>query len=121
VRSRRNISEGMKEWALLGWYAMAAFTVVRTRCCPSASPLQLPEVHGCPSMADALAGIATAAGATADPADEALRKSVDAYTDAVHCVVRSGNAFRFGRVGYPQGGEDTTFMHFLSHAVSAKR
>jgi hypothetical protein len=111
----------MKEWALLGWYEMAAFSVVRARCCPSAPPLQLPEAHGCAPMPDVLAGIAAAATATADPADKALKKAVDAYTDAIHCVVRSGNATRFGRVGNPQGGEDTTFMHFLSHVVTAGR
>jgi hypothetical protein len=121
VRNHRNISDGMKEWALLGWYEMAAFSVVRARCCPSASPLQLPEVHGCAPMADVLAGITAAAAATADPEDKALKKAVDAYTDAVHCFVRSGNASRFGRVRNPQGGEDTTFMRFLSQVVAAKR
>jgi hypothetical protein len=121
VRSHRNLSEGMKEWALLGWYEPAAFSVIRARCCPSAPPLQLPEVRGCTPVPDLLAGISTAAAATRDPADKALKKAVDAYTSNVYCIVRSGIAARFGRVGNPQGGEDTTFMRFLGQVVAAKR
>src|SRR5262249_38317751 len=109
VRARRNISEGMREWALLGWYETAAFSVIRSRWCPSAPPLQLPEVRGCTPMPEVLGQLAAAAGSTSDPADKALKKAVDAFTDDVHCIVRSGNAARFGRVGNPRGGEDTTF------------
>jgi hypothetical protein len=111
----------MKEWALLGWYELAAFSVIRARCCPSPPPLQLPEVRGCTPVPDLLAGISAAAAATTDPADKALKKAVDAYTSNVYCIVRSGIAARFGRVGNPQGGEDTTFMRFLGQVVAAKR
>jgi hypothetical protein len=122
VRSHRNnISDGMREWALLGWYETAAFAVVRGRCCPGAAPLKLPETGACTPLPEVLAGISTAAAATTDPADKALKKAVDAYTSDVHCIVRSGIAARFGRVGNPQGGEDTTFMRFLGQVVAAKR
>jgi len=30
-----HVSEGMKEWALSGWYQLATFAVVRSRCCMS--------------------------------------------------------------------------------------
>jgi hypothetical protein len=43
VRTRRNLSEGMKEWALLGWYEMAAFTVIQARCCPALPRPKLPD------------------------------------------------------------------------------
>src|SRR5262249_45374742 len=116
-----NISEGMREWALLGWYELAAYSVMRERCCPSPPPLQLPEVRGCTPMPEVLSGISAAAAATTDPEDRALKKAVDAYTNNVYCISRSGIAARFGRVGPPQGGEDTTFMRFLRRAVTAKR
>jgi hypothetical protein len=121
VRARHNASEGMKEWALLGWYEMAAFSVVRARCCPSPPKLQLPEVISCAALPDLLDGIASTAKATTDPADKGLRHAVDALTTAIHCVVRSGAAVRYGRVGNPQGGEDTTLMHFLSRVVTSER
>src|SRR5262249_21090343 len=84
VRAHHNVSEAMKEWALLGWYEMASFAVLQAHCCPSVAPLKLPEVHGCPSMPDALAAIASAAGATSDPADKALKKIVETYTNDIH-------------------------------------
>ncbi len=122
VRAHRNMSDGMKEWALLGWYEPAAFSVLRAHCCPSASPQKLPEVpRGCAPVSEAFAEIAAAAAATSDPADKALRKAVDAYTDDIHCIVRAGIAARFGRVGNPQGGEDTMFLRFLARVVAAKR
>jgi hypothetical protein len=121
VRSHRNISDGMKEWALLGWYEVPAFAVVRARCCPGAPALKLPETPGCSPVAELLGGITAATAATTDPADKALKKAVDAYTSNLYCIVRSGVAARFGRVGNPQGGEDTTFMRFLGQVVAAKR
>jgi hypothetical protein len=122
VRAHKNMTDGMKEWALLGWYELAAFSVLRAQCCPGAPPQKLPELpRGCTPVPDALGEIAAAARATSEPADPALKKAVDAYTDDVHCVVRAGLATRFGRVGNPQGGEDTTFMRFLGRVVAAKR
>ena len=122
VSAHKNMSEGMREWALLGWYELAAFSVLRAHCCPSASPLQPPEVpRGCTPVSDALGVIATAAAGTSDPGDASLKKAVDAYTDDIHCIVRAGIAARFGRVGNPQGGEDTTFLRFLGRVVAAKR
>jgi hypothetical protein len=121
VRAGKNISTAMQEWALLGWYEMAAFSVLRSRCCPGAPAIELPEARGCMPMAEALGGIGTAAAATTDPGDAALKKAVDAYTNDIHCVVRSGLAARFGRVGNPEGGEDTMFMRFLGRVVAAKR
>ncbi len=121
VRARHNVSLGMKEWALLGWYEMAAFSVIRSRCCASPPKLQVPEVGTCAPIPEILDGVAAAAKATTDPADKALRHAVDAFTTAIHCIVRSGVAARYGRVGNPQGGEDTTFMHFLSRVVTSER
>jgi hypothetical protein len=121
VRAHHHVSEGMKEWALLGWYEMSAFSVIQAHCCPSAAPLRLPEVPGCEPLQETFAGITTAVGATSDPSDKTLKRAVDAYTTNIHCIVRRGMATRFGRVGNPQGGEDTTFMRLLGRVVTAKR
>jgi hypothetical protein len=121
VRAHHNVSDGMKEWAILGWYEMAAFSVIQAQCCPSAAPVKLPEIHGCRSLPEAFSAISAAARAASDPSDKALKKAVEAYTNDIHCIVRAGNANRFGRVGNPQGGEDTAFMHVLGRVVAAKR
>ncbi len=122
VRSHHNLSDGMKEWALLGWYELPAVALVRSRCCPaSAPPLALPDTGACPPITQVLGTLATAAAATSDPSDKALQKAVDGYTTDVYCAVRSGFAHRFGRRDKPEGGEDTTFAKFLARFVKAKR
>jgi hypothetical protein len=121
VRVGHNLSDGMREWALLGWYELPTVAMIRARCCPAAAPLELPETRSCTPMADILSGLATAAQAATDPADKTLQKAVDAYTSEVYCVVRSGIAHRFGRRDKPEGGEDTTFQRFLARFVKARR
>src|SRR5262249_44050408 len=87
VRPRRATSDGMKEWALLGWYEVPAIAIIRARCCASAPPLVLPEVpRWCTPMGDALGQLEAAALAATDPADKDLRKAVDAYTNNIYCV-----------------------------------
>jgi hypothetical protein len=121
VRTHRNMSDGMREWALLGWYELPAVALLRARCCPSAPPLALPDARGCSPVADVLGAIASAAAAAEGPADKALQKAVDGYTSETYCAVRSGIAHRFGRRDKPEGGEDTTFARFLARFVKTKR
>ncbi len=122
VRAHKNESEGMREWALLGWYELAAFSVIRGRCCPSPPPLKMAEVpRSCAPVPEVLAAIDEAIVSAADVSDERLRKAVDAYTHDVYCIVRTGIAARFGRIDNPQGGEDTAFKGFLGRVIQAKR
>ena len=34
------LTDGMREWAGLGWYEAAAYGVLRARCCPTPAPLK---------------------------------------------------------------------------------
>jgi hypothetical protein len=110
----------MREWALLGWYELAAVSLLRARCCPSARPFEWPEARACKPMAEALAPLDRAALAAPDPSDKALKDAVDAYTHEVYCIARSGVAHRFGRRDKPEGGEDTAFSRFVAGFVKAK-
>jgi eukaryotic-like serine/threonine-protein kinase len=121
VRGHRTVSDGMREWALLGWYEIPAASLVRSRCCPSPEPLEFPETKACKPMAEVLAPLDHATAATSDPADQTLRDAVDAYTRDVYCIVRSGIAHRFGRKDKPEGGEITAFTHFLGRFLKVKR
>jgi hypothetical protein len=121
VRGHHTVSDGMREWALLGWYEIPAVSLVRSRCCPSPHPLEFPDTKACKPMPEILASLDRVASATSDPADQTLRDAVDAYTREIYCVVRSGIAHRFGRKDKPEGGEITAFMHFLGRFVKTKR
>jgi eukaryotic-like serine/threonine-protein kinase len=122
VRAHRNDSGGAREWALLGWYEIAAFSMMRGHCCASPPPLEVPEVpRSCAPLPGVLAEIDAAIRSAADVSDERLGKAVDAYTRDAYCIVRTGMATRFGRIGNPQGGEDTAFKKFLARAVASKR
>ena len=69
----RIVSDGMREWAIVGWYGMAAFAAVRATCCPSSSPeLHIPFKDATCDLDGALKRIATAAtSATAEDTEVA--------------------------------------------------
>jgi len=116
--SNRAPSEGMKEWAMLGWYDMAAFAVMRGRCCASAPPIALPPTPGgCEPIADLLneLGAAVASGGETKATDV-----VDRYGNAARCVTRGGAGSLFGRIRGPQGGEATAFAKTLARALPAR-
>jgi serine/threonine-protein kinase len=100
----RKVTEGMKEWSVLGWYEMAAFAIIRRRCCAAPQPLSLPApTGGCKPLdraLDDLGDAATTAGAD-------LEAALGAYTKAIHCAVSSGHASTYGQQGRPRGGEET--------------
>ncbi len=122
VSARKHESEGMQEWAFLGWYELAAFSVMRGRCCASPPPLKMAEVpKSCEPVPEVFASIDRAVAKATSASDDDLQKAVDAYTHDVYCIVRTGIAARFGRVDRPQGGEDTAFKRFLERVIKAKR
>ena len=44
-RGDSGVTQGMREWATMGWYGMAAFTVLRARCCEDPTSLATPTSH----------------------------------------------------------------------------
>jgi eukaryotic-like serine/threonine-protein kinase len=118
----RGVSDATKEWAVLGWYEMAAFTVIRAQCCPSPPPLELPKEPGsCTPLAKALNELGDAVAATTGPGDRALEKSVKRFARSIQCTVRVGAASRYGRRGKPDGGEQTGFKKTLARVIGQKR
>jgi hypothetical protein len=115
----RPVSEGMREWALLGWYELAAFAVVRAHCCSQPGPIAMPAAEGgCVPIDTALNELAAAANrGTAVEVDEALAR----YTGAVNCITRYGEAKLVSRYPKLAGGEDTSFKKMLARVVTASQ
>jgi hypothetical protein len=119
----RGVSDATREWAVLGWYEMAAFSVLRAHCCPSPPPLDLPETSSkrCAPLDRVLNELTEAVAASSDPEDPAVEKAARGFTRTVQCVVRVGEASRYGRVGKPDGGEETAFRKTLARVTRQKR
>jgi hypothetical protein len=105
---RGTVTDAMKIFSRIGWYAMPAFAVVRAGCCPDAKPIELPE-DKC-SMSSALRDVGDAVEAAKDVA-EPLKK----YTESIHCELNHGGAKLLRRAERPVGGEDTAFLELVKH------
>lgn len=105
-------TDAMKIFARIGWYDMAAFSVVRAGCCENAKPLALPAPSkGCGAMDEALRDVGSAVVA-ARSYDDSLKK----YTAAIHCEMNAGKGAILHHPSRPAGGEDSAFGE-LVHAV----
>ena len=107
-------SPGMKEWAVLGFYELAAYAVLRGRCCPGGETFSAPDSPGCPSMNEALAKIASVS--KKDSSDEDAKAAQKAFVGSVKCISQSKASKTFG--GYPDlaGGEGSNFVKTLDRA-----
>jgi hypothetical protein len=100
------VTDAMKIFSRIGWYALPAFAVVRAGCCPDPKPLALPGEH-C-AMSSALHDVGDAVLGAKD-VTEPLKK----YTDSIHCELNHGGAKMLRRAERPQGGEDTAFLELV--------
>ncbi|NUP11893.1 MAG: hypothetical protein HOW73_38085 [Polyangiaceae bacterium] len=108
-------SAGMKEWAVLGFYELAAYSVLRGRCCPAEPTIDVPaSPDKCEPMADGLVKLAKAA--KPGVSDDDAKTATKSYADAVKCVVRNKSTKSFGGHPSPSGGEGTIFQKTLDRA-----
>lgn len=116
----RLVSDGMREWAIMGWYGMGAFAILRSTCCPSAPELRIPfKVPGCDieaAMKD-LAAAVTSKTAT----DDEVKTALEAYTKAAKCTSRAGAVDSFGQKGPIQEGELVTVQKTITRARAAAK
>lgn len=113
---RGKVTGGMKEWALLGFYELAAYAVLRDRCCSAnAPPLDLPVSPGkCPPLTDSLGEVARASRPGSDA--KAVSPAVDTFDEAVRCITRSKQTKLFGGYPRPSGGEGTALKKTMARA-----
>jgi eukaryotic-like serine/threonine-protein kinase len=105
------VSEAMREWALLSWYELAAFAIIRADCCPDVTPLKLPAVGQCDPLDGALDATSAAVTTGGD-----VEGAVGLFKKAISCVTVSGASNNFT---YPalSGGEETAFKKTLARVA----
>jgi eukaryotic-like serine/threonine-protein kinase len=117
--SQGRVTDGMREWALLGWYELAAYAAIRGRCCPDAEPLELPVTPGsCPDLGEALRTISAVARPGAPEASFA--DASGGFDASLRCVLRSRQTKAFGKHKKLAGGEGTAFQKTFSRARESK-
>jgi serine/threonine-protein kinase len=123
LASKARLNDGLREWAMLNWYEMAAFAVMRARCCPAAAPpLTLPPPSGsCDPLERRLNELSAAALEATDANAEKLKGALNEYTKAVHCFLRTGTTAPFEWKTAPPGGADTAFLKTLARVTASHR
>jgi eukaryotic-like serine/threonine-protein kinase len=109
---RRGVSEGMREWAVLGFYEIAAFAIFQAACCPSPPEIHIPVAIPTCDIETPLKELAKVAS-SADADDAKVQAAVDDYARAIKCVARVGAYDSFGQKAGPQGGQDVAFDKVL--------
>jgi hypothetical protein len=123
IRSRLVLANGgrptdaMREWALLSWYEMAAFAVVRARCCAAPPPVKLPPPVGvCDALDHALDALGAAASGQGDvePAIVRLRR-------ALLCAALNGGDAGYSYKGKPPDGSESALLKTIERRPSSGR
>ena len=91
--SKGGVSQGMRVWAGLGWYHMAAYSLLRTQCCGEVPKLEWSFDLVCP-IDERLAELETAMRAKS-PSD--IDAALDRYAKEVTCLSKFGQANNFGQ------------------------
>ena len=109
-------SGGMKEWSVLGFYSLAAASVIRGRCCPGAPPLTMPaSPKPCESIEDAMTSLSSIAEKRGKKPDAIA--ALGGFEKSVRCILKSEAKKSFGDYGDLKGGEATTFEKTLGRAL----
>ncbi len=109
-------SGGMKEWSVLGFYSLAAASVIRGRCCPGAPALTMPaSPKPCESIEAAMTSLASIADKRGKKT-EAIT-ALGGFEKSVRCILKSEAKKSFGDYGDLKGGEATAFEKTLSRAL----
>jgi hypothetical protein len=96
----RAMTDGMREWATLAWYQLAAYSVFRGACCESPVEIQWAFALACP-LDEAMTQLQRAV--SAKDAD-GIKNGVERYTQEARCVTKLGQASNFGQSTLPGAG-----------------
>lgn len=106
LKARRgSVTQGMREWAGLGWYEVAAVALLRSQCCASRPPIRFKLSPVCP-IEQALTELESAF-------ENGERKTVDeavsGYRVQARCIYQSGQAANFGQDAPPGSGRNALY------------
>lgn len=98
--SSSGVTEGMREWAGLGWYQLAAYAMFRGHCCAPPPELNWTFDLACP-LDEAMEKIEQA---TTDRDQASLEAAMEEYTRQARCITKLGQASNFGQSALPGAG-----------------
>ncbi|MEM1034239.1 MAG: hypothetical protein AAF928_05365 [Myxococcota bacterium] len=105
------VTQAARDWSQLGWYRLAAITVIRGRCCPEPPPpLTTPALLRTCELDAALRALTEARG------DEAMAEAIDRYGEAVRCAHAAGGGELLGLDGKPDRAQAARFLRMLTRA-----
>lgn len=93
-------TEGMREWAIMGWYELAALATFRGHCCAEPPAMIWTFKLACP-LDQAMVDLE---GAVRARDTKAMAAAVGDYTRAARCLSKLGQGRNFGQKGVPGAG-----------------
>jgi hypothetical protein len=109
----RGVTQGMREWAELGWYEMTAFVLASARCCAQPPKLATTPAPSACELNVSLERFRTVALGSDDGAvDDALGD----FRAAAICIVRKGAAGPYGQRRLPGKAARRVFQRTLDRA-----
>jgi hypothetical protein len=105
------VSEGMRDWAQLGWYEMALFATAQVLCCDQPAALSTRTGANVCALDRALEQLGQAA---VKGDDATLGKAIAGYKETATCLLRQGGAGRYVDRGVPGRAAAAAFGRFLA-------
>jgi hypothetical protein len=103
------VTDAMKVFSQLGWYEMAAYSVVHAGCCADAEALKLVDpAPGCARLDEPLNTIGASVVANQSPTE-----AVDAFDKAAKCEAKAQRAGSYNQNAAPTGAERAAFEDYL--------
>jgi hypothetical protein len=111
VEGRGGVTQGMRDWAGLEWYALPAFSLMRVTCCAKPPALEWKPKPACP-VDEALRKFEEVAP---NGSEEAVEAAIEEYGKTARCLDQFNQRRAFGQTG-PPGAGGTALKRFLARA-----
>jgi hypothetical protein len=99
----------------LGWYELAAAAILRTGCCRTPAPVNLPHIEGwCPKLEDVARQLADDSARAMD-----LAPSVRRFEEAVACLFATKAERPYPYAEPPTPAQRASFERFLQRAAES--
>lgn len=103
------VTDAMKVFSQLGWYEMAAYSVVHAGCCADAGPLKLVDpAPGCARVDEPLNSIGTSV-----VGNQSATAAIDAFDQSAKCEAKAQRAGSYNQKAAPTGAERRAFEDYL--------
>lgn len=111
-------SKATVEWSNLGWYRVAAFAVIRGRCCSRAPTLSSPPII---AVCELDAVLEQLSKAVSSGRDDAVAVALQRFGVAASCVGTAGGGPMFGMEGMPRSQQAAVWLRMVARLRAATR